>query len=259
MHEAALREHTEHLLDVVPSRTALGRRERQLERRALHVIDQDVQVVRVDRGRAPARRRRSTTGCAPRTDRVARCSRPGRQPTGRCDGRRVPRAATSRQSFPDSPPSRRRRARRCRSPAPARWSRRLRGRCLRGVLFRFRGDAAEVASPVAPDLIARAWWGIEIVFQVHGEDLGRKATLSEDDQLQAALQELPRNPAGFGEIGMPIPSCRLTTGGFTKERTSRRAGRRSLTRARKALPERLGQFARVCNRRRRADERRIDP
>ena len=101
----------------------LGGRERQLERRALDVIDEDVQVVGIDQRALGRARRRNTTGCARRTDRAARCWRPSPPPTGRCAGRRGRRAATSRQSCPDSRPSRRRRARRCRCRAPARWSR----------------------------------------------------------------------------------------------------------------------------------------
>ena len=47
MHEALLGEHRQHLLQVVPAeRFAIG--ERQLERRALDVIDEDVEVVGID-------------------------------------------------------------------------------------------------------------------------------------------------------------------------------------------------------------------
>ena len=51
----------------------LGRRERQLERRALHVIDQDVQVVGIDQRVLGRRVEEVRRDCGRRTDRAARC------------------------------------------------------------------------------------------------------------------------------------------------------------------------------------------
>ena len=62
VHEALLGEHGENLLQVVPPER-LARGERQLERRALDVIDEDVQVVGIDERALGRARRRNTTGC----------------------------------------------------------------------------------------------------------------------------------------------------------------------------------------------------
>ena len=47
MHQPGLLQHAQHFLHVPPAETLVGR-ERQLERRALHVVDEDVQVVGID-------------------------------------------------------------------------------------------------------------------------------------------------------------------------------------------------------------------
>ena len=53
--------------------------ERQLERRATHVIEQHQQLVGVDARAARARRRERNPGCARCTDPAARCRRPARR------------------------------------------------------------------------------------------------------------------------------------------------------------------------------------
>ena len=72
MHQAALLQNAEHLLHVVAA-VLFARRERQLEGRALHVIDEDVQVVGIDQ-RVLGRRVEEVRRIAGRrTDRAARC------------------------------------------------------------------------------------------------------------------------------------------------------------------------------------------
>ena len=122
MDEPGFLQHAEHVLHVHLAVALLGR-ERQLERRALHVIDEDVQVVGIDErvlGRGVEEERRM-----PRhelIDRRARRHHHRRRLAGAPAGaagalpRRCDRAR-------DSPPSRRHRARRCRCRARARWSR----------------------------------------------------------------------------------------------------------------------------------------
>ena len=117
------------LLPTAPRRTSctstdaelLVVRERQLERGALHVVEQDVQVVGIDqrvlRRRVEEVRRIADDELIDR--RAARDQH--RRRSRRCGGRRGRRAATSRRSCPDSRPSPRRRARRCRCRARARW------------------------------------------------------------------------------------------------------------------------------------------
>ena len=61
----------------------LARRERQLERRALHVIDEDVQVVGIDERVLRRRIEEIRRDAGRRTDRAARCWRPAPPPTGR--------------------------------------------------------------------------------------------------------------------------------------------------------------------------------
>ncbi len=103
MHQAALGENAEHFLHVVAA-VLLRSGERQLERRALHVVDEDVQVVRIDQ-RMLRRRVEEVRGV---TDHELIERRTAGDEDGRgsaaAGGPRAPRAATSPRSFPDTRP-----------------------------------------------------------------------------------------------------------------------------------------------------------
>ena len=180
---------------------ALVGRERQLERRALDVIEQDLQVVRVDQ-RVLRRGAEEVVGM-PDDELIERRAR-GHQhrggSTGR-GGRPGRRAARSRQSCPDSRPSPTRRARRCRCRARARSSTPPRARCPRAARARSRAAAAagsrrdsRAPSPGEP---GGPW---QSSFEIGGENLGGQAALREDDDLQVPPQELERHAARLGQI-----------------------------------------------------------
>ena len=103
VHEPLLRQDAEYLLQVVAPE-GFRARERQLEGRALDVIDQDMQVVGIDQrplGRAIEEIRRVTDHELVQR-RAARHH--ARRPTCRPGAPRGPHAATSPRSFPDSRP-----------------------------------------------------------------------------------------------------------------------------------------------------------
>ena len=141
VHEALLRQDAEDLLQVLPAERLAGR-ERQLERRALDVVDQDLQVVRIDE-RVLGRRVEEVRRVAD-DELVERraATPPAPPPIGWPGARPGRRAATWTRSCPDSPPAPPRRARRCRCRARARWSTRRRARCRRAAPSRSRAAGA---------------------------------------------------------------------------------------------------------------------
>ena len=68
--------------------------ERQLERRALDMVEQDMQVVGVESTRARVTHRRRNQGAAPRTGQSGRCWPPARRPIATTDDQPDLRAAT---------------------------------------------------------------------------------------------------------------------------------------------------------------------
>ncbi len=190
-------QHAEHFLHVVAAELLRGR-ERQLERRALHVVDQDVQVVGIDQRVLGRRVEEIRRVAARRTDRAARCWPRAPPPSGRCGGRRAPRAARWRQSSRDSRPSRTRRARRCRCRARARWSTPPRARCPRAAPSRSRAAAAADSRRDSRGSASRAARRtVEIVLEIRGQDFGGEPALREHDQLQLAASGTPPRCGAF--------------------------------------------------------------
>ena len=191
MHEPLLGQDAEDFLQVVPAEL-LGGRERQLERRALHVIDEDVQVVGIDervlrRGVEEIRRVPDDELIERRT---ARHHAP--PPNGWRGGRRVRPAATSTRSCRDSRPSPPRRARRCRCRARGRWSTPPRGPPFAQPFLDLPPPVRQVAAAIAANPFGRAGRAFEVVLQIGRQNLGRQTALREHDQLQVAASGTPR-------------------------------------------------------------------
>ena len=172
-----------------------SRRERQLERRALHVVDEDVQVVGIDQ--RVLRRRIEEVRRVARDElierRAARHHHRRRRlgaPAGaaRALPRRRDRAriaghhetSSAPMSMPSSSALVETTARTAPSRSPFSISRRR---------------SRQIAAAIAADPLGHARRALEIVLQIRRQDLGREAALREDDQLQVALQELARDPA----------------------------------------------------------------
>ena len=196
MHEAALLEDAEHLLDVVPAELLRGG-ERQLERRALHVIDQDVQVVRIDQ-RVLGRR-------VEEVRRVADDELIERRAAGDEHRRRAAAAAAGAAGALPGGGDRARIAGHHadveRADVDPELQRVGRDDGAHAALAQSLLDLApalrQVAAAIAADLIARARRAVEVVLEIRRQDLGRQPALREDDHLQLALQELARRRGAF--------------------------------------------------------------
>ena len=245
-----LGQNAEDLLQVVAAEPFIGG-ERQLERRAFDVIDEDVQVVRIDqrvfgRGVEEVRRmaddeliQRGTRGDHHRR-------RPARAPAG-------PSGALP--------------CRRNRSGIP-RHHAGIERPDINPELERIGGDhgadlslaeaALDLAAPVrkitaaiAAHPFGRARNPVEIVFQIGGQQFGRETALREDDGLEIPFQELPRHSPRLAQIRPPDPELAIDDR-RVDEREQFFAARRtaSLDQLKRRFNEPLGQLARICNRRR---------
>jgi len=117
-------------------------------------------------------------------------------------------------------------------------------------LFDLAPALRQIAAPVSANLFVRSRWAAEIVLEIRRQDLGRQAALREHDRLQLALQELGREPARFRQIRPPDAELRVDDRWIHEEKelftTWCAALRHELE---GLLDERLGQLARIGNRR----------
>ena len=199
VHEAVLAQNHQHLLHV-DGAERVGAAERQLERRALHVIHQDVQVVGIDqrvlgRGVEEIRRMPGHELIDRRARRHHHRGRPGRPASSAAralpgGGNRARVAGHDRHIE--------------RADVDAELERVGRDHAAHLPFAQALLDLApaqrQIAAAVAADLLGHARHGLEVLFQVGGENLGGQAALCEHDYLQVASQELPRHPPRLGQI-----------------------------------------------------------
>ena len=132
-----------------------------------------------------------------------------------------------------------------------------RTRALAKALLDLAAALRQIAAAIAANLLVRSRRTAEIVLQIRRQDLGRQAALREHDRLQLALQELGREPARFGQIRPADAELRVDDRRVDEEKELLAARRAALRHElERLLDERLGQLARIGDRRRRADERR---
>ena len=232
-------------------------RERQLERRALDVIDEDVQVVGIDE-RALGRRVEEIRRVADDELIERRAARhQHRRRPARSAGPRGRRAARSRRSCPDSRPSPTRRARRCRCRARARWSRRRRAPALRAAPSRSRGGGSAgsrrdsrgcaPARPAAPSKSSfRYVVRISVASRLCANTISCRLRLRNSSATRRVSAEIR---AADAEL--------LVDDRRVDEDEELLAARRAalVDELERLLGQPLGQLARIGDRRRRADER----
>ena len=245
------------LLDVLPTEGFLWC-ERQLECRALDVIDQDVRVVRIDErvlGRGVEEIRRIAHDelierRARRHENRRRSSRPAsgaaRPLPRRGDGPRVARQDGHVQ----------------RADIDAK---------LQGVGRHDRPHAAfpeppldlpaavgKVPPAIPADEVLLAGPRRQRVLQVGCEELGGQTALRKHDDLQPALEELEGDPPRLREIGAPDPELLVDDGRVDEHEELLPPRRAAVLDELEAAPgQALRQLPRVGNRRRRADEHRV--
>ena len=239
---------------------ALVGAERQLERRALHVVEQDVQVVGIDRARARATRRRSTTGCGRRTGRSARCcatstaaDRPLRRPArpARCQVEAiVPGIAGHHRDVERADvDAELERVGRRRPRAPALRAARARSRAGAAAGSR-RGSRG--SRPAAPGGPSKASFRYVVRISVDRRLCAKTISCSCCFRNSSATRRVS------ARYERRMPSSALTTGGLTKRKNfSPRGAPLSSTSSNGFPVSRFGQLARVGDRRRRADEDRV--
>ena len=254
MHEPLFGQKAQHLLDIVTAER-LRSRERQLERRALDVIDEDVEVVRIDE-RALRRRIEEVT-------RISDDELIERRAARHHDRRRSTGApAGSAGSLPC-----------CRDRAwiaghdrhveradvDAKLERVRRhdrtDRALAQSLLDLTPPHRQIAAAIAANSLGRARHVLEVVLQVRRQDLRREAALGEHDQLEVPFQELGRDPARFAEIRAADAELMVDDRRVHEDEellAARRAG--LLHELERLLGQPLGELARIGDRRRRADE-----
>ena len=259
VHEALFRQDAEDLLQVLPA-VRLGGRERQLERGALDVIDQDLQVVGVDEG-VLGRRVEEVRRVADhelverRARRHHHRRRPARPPPGPAEPlpRRRDRARVARQHRDVE-----------RADVDAELERVGRHDAAHGPVAQPFLDLAppvrQVAAAVAADHVRLAGRALVRVLQVPRQDLGREPALREHDHLQALVQELEGHRPRLRDVRpadaeLPVHDRRV------HEDEPLLAARRAalLDQLERPFGEALRQLHRVGDRRRRADERRRRP
>ena len=257
VHEAFLGEHGEDLLHVDRAER-VRRGERQLERGALHVVEQNVQVVRIDE-RVLGRRAEEILGIAhdELIDGRAGGDEHGRRSTG--TAARAPRALPGRGD----------RARIAghhghveRADVDAELERVGRHDAAHVPAAQPALDLAaserQIAAAIPANHVGRPRRARKRVLQIRRQDLRRETALREDDHLQAALQELDRDAPRFGEIRPPDAQLRVDDRRIDEQKELLAARRAALAHFRKRRADQpLRQLARIRDRRRRADERRI--
>ena len=258
--EPLLRQHRQHLLHVSPRAELLVVRERQLERRALHVVEQDVQVVGVDQrvlGRRVEEIRRVADDEL--VDRRAAGDEHRRRPR-RCAGRRGPRAARSPRSCPGYP------AITDTSSAPMSMpsSSALVETTARTVPFAqaaldLAAAVRQVAAAIAANHVRLRQAGRETrPSNTWSGSRPRAGSARTGSAGGCASGTRARRGALRDRYERRMPSCALTTGGFTNRKNfSPRGAPLSVDQLERTAGQPFGQLARIRDRRRRADEDRI--
>ena len=189
-----------------PARRAperFGAGERQLERRALDVIDEDVQVVRIDE--------RALGRGVEEVRRVADDELIERRAAGHHHRRRPARAAPGAAGALPGGGNRARIAGHHAHVERADVDAELEGvgrddgadAALAQPLLDLAAPVRQVAAAVSADALGRARRALEVVLQVRREDFGRQPALREHDQLQVAFQELRRDAPRLAQIRPP--------------------------------------------------------
>ena len=254
VHQAVLAQDHQHLLHVDRAER-IGAAERQLERGALHVVHENVQVVGIHervlgRGVEEIRRvlghelidrrarrhhhRRGTRGPPP--------GAAGTLPGG---GNRAGIARHDRHVE--------------RADVDAELERVGRDHAAHLSLAQPLLDLApaqrKVAAAIAADLLGHARHRLEVLFQIRGEDLGGQPALRKHDHLQIAAQELPRHAPRLGQIRTTDAQLAVHHRRIHEHDELLAARRAALTDEReRPLGEPLGQLARIGDGGRRADE-----
>ena len=257
MHEALLRENLEDVLHALAAED-FGSPERQFERGALDVRQQDLKIVGIDQG-VLGRRVEEVRRVA--DDVLVERGAAGHQHGGRLPG--APAGPTR------ALPRRRDRARIAREHGHVERA------DVDPQLEGARGDHRphvpvaqpfldlappvwQVASPVPPHHIVRPGRALHGVLQVARQDLGDQAALGEHDHLQAAPQEFERDATRLLRV-RPADAELLVDDRRVDEEEELLAPRRAafFHEFERALGEPFGQLPRVGNGRRRTDEHRV--
>src|SRR4051812_14409280 len=204
MDESLLGKNSEYRLKVVGAEL-LTSCERQLERRALDVIDEDVQVVRIDE-RALGRRIEKVRGI-PHDELVER--RTARHHHGRRPAGAASRSSGTLPRRGDRAwiPGQHRHVEGADVDAELQSARGHDGAdgTFAQPLFDFATTVREISAAVATNSFGRSWRSFEVVLQIGRQDLGRKPALREHDQLEIPFQELRSDAACFAQIRAADP------------------------------------------------------
>ena len=257
MHQSGLLQHAEHILDVDRSERVAGR-ERELERRALHVLHENVQVVGVDErvlGRGIEEIRRM-----PHDELVDRRAR-SNQHRGR-SRRSTAGAARALPGGGDRTRVAREHGDVERADVDAELERVGRDDAADHPFAQPAFDLAtaqrQVAAAIAADLLGHARHVLEVLLEIGRQDLGRETALREDDDLQPAAEELAGHAARFGEVRAADAELAIHDRRIDEDEELLAARGAALGDVReRPLRQPLGQLPRIGNRRRRADELRI--
>ena len=259
MDEVLLGQKLQDLLHVLQPEALAGAK-RQLECRALEVIEQDVQVVGIHQGvfgrRVEEIRRVAqhelVDGRAAADHHRRRSALSPARATGTLPRRRDrPRIAGHHRDVQ-------------RSDVDAELERVGGHHCAHLSLAQPPLDLApakrQVPAPIAADLLGCARGSLEIVLQIRGQDLGRQSALTEDDQLQLPLEELPSHAPRLGEVRPPDAEFLVDDGWIDEQEQLLAARRAAVVDEREGLLRQpLGQLARIRDSRRRTDEDRVRP
>ena len=257
VHEPLFPKHAQDFLQILAAEPLIVP-ERQLECRALHVIEQDVEVVRIDQ-RVLGRR-------VEEVGRVTDDELVDRRAAGHEHRRRARRPAACP---PGALPGRRNRARisgQHRHIQRTDVDAELQGvggndspnEPLAKAALDLTTTVRQVAAAISADDVRGTRRPVERILQIRRQDLHRETTLREEDQLQVVLEELERDPSGFREIRTANPELRVDDRRVDEEK--------ELLPARRAAPlherespagQTLRELSRVRDRRRGADENRI--
>ena len=255
--ESLFRQDAEDLLHVDAAELLVGG-ERELERGALHVVDEDVQVVGVDERvlrRAVEEIRRIAHDEL--VDRRAARDQHGRR------SRRPPAGAAGPL------PCRGNRARIASHHADVEGAdvdaqlQRIGGNDGADLRFAqpaldFAAAVRQIAATIAADHVRRSRRTVERILQIGREDLHREPALRKDDQLQVVTQELERDTARLGEIRPADAELGVHDGRVDEEEELLAArGAVLLDQLERTAGQSFRELARVGDRRRRTDEDRI--
>ena len=229
--------------------------DRQLERRALDVADEDFQVVGIDlrvlrRGVEEVRRvlhdeliQRRTRRYQQRQRKRLTPPRPAGALPGRSDRPRIACHHDRIERTDVDPQFERVRRNNAHDLAFAQ------------LLFDFTAFSRQVAAPVASNRFRRKRAPFSGVLEVADENLGRQAAVCEDKRLLSAFEEAQRQPAGLGDVApanpqLPVHHRRIVE----REETLALGSPVRFDLRHRLLDKLLGKLFRIGDRRRTADE-----